>query len=86
MTGPYIESRSNCGKLVLKPLGKATLTKCGEIMWTEEGTWSRHNDTIRVQFRNYSDHKVYVVQRGKLYRIINDSILIKARNKIEFEE
>lgn len=55
-------------------------------MWTEEGTWSRHNDTIRVQFRNYSDHKVYVVQRGKLYRIINDSILIKARNKIEFEE
>jgi hypothetical protein len=85
-SGPYKESSSNCGKLVLKPLGTAILTKCGEIMWTEKGSWSRDNDTIRVRFRNYSDHKTYLVRKGKLYQIVNDSTLIKATHKIELEE
>lgn len=66
-------------------MGKATLTKCGEILWKEEGNWTKENDTIWVQFRNQWDNKVFVDKKGKLHRIVNDSIVLKSNAKIEFE-
>lgn len=84
-TGPYGEKKSNCGKLVLKPRGKAILTKCGEIMWKEEGNWTRQNDTIKVQFRNQWDNKVFVVKKRNLLRVVIDSIVTKPSNKIKIE-
>ena len=77
---------SNCGKLVLKPTGKATLTKCGEIMWEEEGTWTRKNDTIRVYFRNSWDHRTFVLQKGKLHRVFDNKVNDKPSKNVKLEE
>lgn len=66
-------------------MGKATLIKCGEIMWEEEGSWTKENDTIKVQFRNQWDNRVFLEKKGKLFRIVNDSLVIKPDNKIEIE-
>lgn len=86
VSSPYRESTSNCGRIVLQPFGKAVLTKCGEIMWKEEGSWTRSNDTIQVQFRNQWDNRKFLVKKGKLLQIVNDSIAIKPHSKIYFEE
>ena len=86
ISNPYRAKKSDCGKIVLKPLGKATLTKCGDIMWEEDGTWTRENDTIRVRFRYQLDNRVFVVKKRKLYRVVNNSVVIKPNSKIQIEE
>ena len=60
---------SKCYQMVLKPKGKAELIKCGEIVWTEEGRWSKKGDTITVTFRNFEDCRVFIKKGRKFYRI-----------------
>ncbi len=84
--GPYRERTSNCGKLVLKPSGTAILTKCGDIMWKEEGSWVRKGDTIKVFFRNQWDNKEFLLKKRKLLRISQDGTITKPRNKVLIEK
>lgn len=84
--GPYTNSQSDCGKLILKHFGKAELTKCGEIMWTVEGSWKKEGDTISVYFRNAWDNRKFLDKKGKLYRLYGNNQMGKRDKKVIIED
>lgn len=67
-------------------MGKAILTKCGDIMWKEDGHWTREGDTINVLFRNQWDNRVFLLKKRRVLRILNDGTVVKSRNKVRIEK
>ncbi|MCH2200049.1 MAG: hypothetical protein MK081_14825 [Flavobacteriales bacterium] len=62
------------------------MTKCGDIMWKEEGTWKRQGDTIQVYFRHYTDRRTFVVKKGKLLRVYDDGRTCKPNDRVRIEQ